>query len=87
MHVVLVEIGDADFPAFLLKPFFDLLCAFILAWGAVITRAFQLQALEHEKWAAEALEQQQHRVPLPARRGRAPASRVGGKGVTVESVR
>lgn len=46
-----------------------LLGAFILASGAVITRAFQLQALEHEKWAAEALEQQQQRVPLPARRG------------------
>lgn len=46
-----------------------LLGAFILASGAVLTRAFQLQALEHDKWAAEALEQQQQRVPLPARRG------------------
>src|SRR5690606_9432700 len=46
-----------------------LLGAFILASGAVLTRAFQLQALEHEKWATEALEQQQQRVPLPARRG------------------
>lgn len=46
-----------------------LLGAFILAAGAVLGRAFQLQALEHEKWAVEALEQQQERVPLPARRG------------------
>src|SRR5690606_7416407 len=32
-------------------------------------RAFQLQALEHERWAQEALDQQQQRVPVPARRG------------------
>ena len=46
-----------------------LLGAFCLAAAAVLGRAFQLQALEHEKWASEALDQQQERVPLPARRG------------------
>lgn len=46
-----------------------LLSAFGLAAAAVLGRAFHLQALEHEKWAAEALAQQQERVPLPARRG------------------
>ena len=46
-----------------------LLGAFAAAGAAVLGRAFQLQALEHDEWAQEALEQQQERVPLPARRG------------------
>lgn len=46
-----------------------LLGAFGVAGAAVLGRAFHLQAVEHEKWAAEALAQQQERVPLPARRG------------------
>jgi cell division protein FtsI (penicillin-binding protein 3) len=46
-----------------------LLGAFALAGAAVLGRAFQLQALEHEAWVEEALRQQQERVPLPARRG------------------
>jgi len=35
----------------------------------VVGRAFQLQALEGEKWAAVAEKQHQDRVPVPARRG------------------
>nr|MDQ3310291.1 hypothetical protein [Gemmatimonadota bacterium] len=35
----------------------------------VLGRSFQLQALEGEKWARYAAEQQQTRAPLPARRG------------------
>lgn len=46
-----------------------LLGAFLLAAGLILGRAFQLQALEHEKWAGVAEDQQRARVPLPARRG------------------
>ncbi|HEX2092464.1 MAG TPA: penicillin-binding transpeptidase domain-containing protein [Longimicrobiaceae bacterium] len=46
-----------------------LLCSFGIAAVAVLGRAFQLQALQGEKWRAEAVEQQQSRVPVPARRG------------------
>ena len=35
----------------------------------VLGRAFQLQALEGDRWAQMAAEQQQSRAPLPARRG------------------
>jgi cell division protein FtsI (penicillin-binding protein 3) len=46
-----------------------LLLAFALAGLAVLTRAFQLQAVESERWTEAALDQQRERVPLPARRG------------------
>ncbi len=46
-----------------------LLGSFALGALLVLARAFQLQALEGEKWAREALDQQRERVPLPARRG------------------
>jgi cell division protein FtsI (penicillin-binding protein 3) len=46
-----------------------LVSSFGIAAVAVLGRAFQLQALEGEKWAAEAADQQQSRTPVPARRG------------------
>ncbi|HEX2187550.1 MAG TPA: hypothetical protein VHG51_01570, partial [Longimicrobiaceae bacterium] len=46
-----------------------LAASFGIAAAAVLGRAFQLQALEGEKWAAVAADQQQSRVPVPARRG------------------
>jgi cell division protein FtsI/penicillin-binding protein 2 len=46
-----------------------LLGAFGLAGAVVLGRAFQLQGLEHERWAAAANDQQRERVLLPARRG------------------
>lgn len=46
-----------------------LLASFVIAAVAVLGRAFQLQALEGEKWAAVAADQQQSRVPVAARRG------------------
>lgn len=46
-----------------------LLLAFALAGVAVLARAFQLQALESDRWTAAAEEQQRERLPLPARRG------------------
>ena len=46
-----------------------LLGSFALGAVLVLGRAFQLQALEGEKWAKEATAQQRERVQLPARRG------------------
>ncbi|MBW3627665.1 MAG: hypothetical protein KY464_00075 [Gemmatimonadetes bacterium] len=46
-----------------------LLGGFALAGLAVLGRAFQLQALEGDRWAERAAEQQRERDPLPARRG------------------
>ena len=46
-----------------------LLGSFALGALLVLGRAFQLQALEGEKWAKEATAQQRERVQLPARRG------------------
>lgn len=46
-----------------------LLAGLAAAGLLVLGRAFQLQALEGEKWARYAAEQQQTRAPLPARRG------------------
>lgn len=46
-----------------------LLGGFGLAALLIVGRAFQLQALEGEKWAEIAARQHQGRVPLPARRG------------------
>ncbi|HEV2149234.1 MAG TPA: penicillin-binding protein 2, partial [Longimicrobiaceae bacterium] len=46
-----------------------LVASFAVAAVAVLGRAFQLQALEGEKWAAVAADQQQSRTPVPARRG------------------
>lgn len=46
-----------------------LLGGFVLAAALVLGRAFQLQALEHERWAQAAEDQHRERVPLPARRG------------------
>lgn len=46
-----------------------LLLAFTLAGAAVLSRAFQLQALESDRWTAAALDQQRERVPLAPRRG------------------
>ncbi len=46
-----------------------LLGCFALAAALVLGRAFQLQALEHERWVRAAGDQQRQRVPLPPRRG------------------
>jgi cell division protein FtsI (penicillin-binding protein 3) len=46
-----------------------LLACFVLAAALVLGRAFQLQALERERWVQAAEDQQRERVPLPARRG------------------
>lgn len=46
-----------------------LLLAFGLAGAAILSRAFQLQAVEADRWTAAALDQQRERVPLAARRG------------------
>lgn len=46
-----------------------LLGSLVAAALIIVGRAFQLQAIEGERWRAAAEEQQQARVPLPARRG------------------
>lgn len=46
-----------------------LMSSFGIAAVAILGRAFQLQALEGEKWAAVAADQQQSRIPVAARRG------------------
>jgi cell division protein FtsI (penicillin-binding protein 3) len=46
-----------------------LLGSFALGALLVLARAFQLQALEGDRWAQEAIDQQRERVQLPARRG------------------
>lgn len=46
-----------------------LLGAFALAGVVVLGRAFQLQALERDRWVQTALEQHREREPLAARRG------------------
>jgi cell division protein FtsI (penicillin-binding protein 3) len=46
-----------------------LLAFFGLGGVLVLGRAIQLQAMQGDRWAAEAADQQRERVPLPARRG------------------
>jgi cell division protein FtsI (penicillin-binding protein 3) len=46
-----------------------LFVAFAVVAVVILGRAFQLQALDHERWTRVAEEQHRTRVPLPARRG------------------
>jgi cell division protein FtsI (penicillin-binding protein 3) len=46
-----------------------LLASILLAAGLVVGRSVQLQGFQGEKWRQAAADQQQARVPLPARRG------------------